>query len=268
MAMDKHKVGYAYLHGIGFEKNIEKSLYWIEKGLAQKNKFAYYAMSQFCNEELLDKIKAFNYLELSAEAGFATAQFELSLCLLTENASAKQNIEKGMNYLRLAIEQDHAEAISLYQKLKKLPLYNQYVNLNTSTSADKTKIDEEKITKTLASDYTNQAKTLYKNHNYAQAISFFQKALKLNFSQEQPELLCNIGHSYFALKDFTQAINFYSKVINIAPEKTVAYTWRAKCYRKLAVQSDYTNAEKQLFIEKAENDEQNTKANTTHYQLK
>ena len=266
------KVGYAYLQGIGIEKNSEKARDWIQKGLAQKNKFAYYSMSQFYKQELPEhnEIKAFEYLELSAEAGYSTAQFELALCLLKGNTYVKQDFEKGMHYLSLAKEQNHAESIDLYQKLQELSLYEQDITLEASTSADKIKPEEEKTTKTRASAYTNQAKTLYKNRNYAQAISFFQKALKLNLPKEQPELICNIGHSYFALKDFSQAINFYSKAINMLPEQTSLYNWRAKCYRKLALQSKYTNAEKQLFIEKAENDEQKTKAeeHNPSYQLK
>src|SRR5205814_2140000 len=110
------------------------ALYWIQKGLAQKNKFAYYSMSQFYKQELPERneTKAFEHLQLSAEAGFAAAQFELALCLIAGSTSVKQDIEKGMHYLSLAKEQNYAEAIALYQKL---PLYEQDTNLSASTSA-------------------------------------------------------------------------------------------------------------------------------------
>ncbi|WP_218814291.1 tetratricopeptide repeat protein [Rickettsiella endosymbiont of Dermanyssus gallinae] len=266
------QAGNAYLYGIGIEKNSEKALFWIQKGLAQKNKHAYYSMSQLCREESSadNEIKAFGYLELSAEAGYTTAQFELALCLLKGSAYVKQDIEKAMNYLKLAKELNHSESIDLYQKLQGLSLYEQDIALEAPTSADKIKPEEEKTAKTRASSYTNQAKALYINRNYAQAISFFQKALKLNLPNKQPELICNIAHSYFALKDFNQAINFYSKAINMLPEQSSLYSWRAKCYRKLAIQSEYTDTEKQAFIENAENNEQKiaAEANKSSYRLK
>jgi hypothetical protein len=64
--------------------------------------------------------------------------------------------------------------------------------------------------------------------NYKEAIDDFSHALKL---QEDAELYYYIGRSYVQIEDFPSAIEYYSKAINLAPNKSLYWGRRGQAHR-------------------------------------
>jgi ankyrin repeat protein len=77
------------------------------------------------------------------------------------------------------------------------------------------------------------AKEFYKKGQYKEGVEYFTKALANNKSKHS-HLYCNIGHCYYGLKNYKEAIANYSKAIDLNSNQCSAYEWRAKSYRKLA----------------------------------
>jgi tetratricopeptide (TPR) repeat protein len=97
-------------------------------------------------------------------------------------------------------------------------------------------------------------KEFYKQRNYEAAIKCFLDALKTQLEDDKKALIfCNLGNSYFALKNYTAAVDSYTKAIQLGLGKS-AYPWRAKAYRKQAELSTVESI-KSDFLLKAVGDE-------------
>jgi tetratricopeptide (TPR) repeat protein len=250
------QVAYQYLLGIGVSQNLEKGIEWLLKAIKQKSVYGYYVSAVAYLKGLgveQDGLIAYNFMKQAAEGGYADAQYELAI-LLFEGKNFFNNIPKnfdeGLHWLEQAMEQgnkDAAEIMELFLEDKR------DAKLISSTLKDKMQallgISKEqpdnlsgyssiwsKKTLTIgAIDYLTQAKTAYQQRKYNEAINLFEKAAETcQGNDKKSPILCNIGHSYFALKDYSRAIRFYTDVLEISPMSIIAYEWRAKSYKKLA----------------------------------
>lgn len=108
--------------------------------------------------------------------------------------------------------------------------------------------------KSLNPDPAIRATEFYKKHQYTKAIKFFQKALASCEPDKRSSLLCNTAHCYYALKNYQNAVEYYTKCIITSPSSTNAYVWRAKAYKKLAELAKHDHIKNEL-VAKAKNDE-------------
>ena len=86
----------------------------------------------------------------------------------------------------------------------------------------------------------------YKNMGtLAKAIDDFKQAIRLHPKQAQVYYGAHIncGDAYFALGNFKQAMIFYTNVIEVNPNFTLAYERRSKTYRRLGLISRATEDE-------------------------
>lgn len=105
------------------------------------------------------------------------------------------------------------------------------------------------------SDYLAQAKTAYQQRRYNEAVNLFKKAAETcQGNDKKAPIFCNIGHSYFALKDYNRAIRSYTDVVEISPASITAYEWRAKSYKKLAELST-SHHDREVVLAKVSQDE-------------
>jgi len=117
------------------------------------------------------------------------------------------------------------------------------------------KMRENKLFKKHYEVHEATAGALFKESLYVQAIVQYESALNTCHEKDlESQYNCNIGSCYFSLKNFNDAINYYTKSLKINPNEQVAYQGRAKSYRMQAdlVQKD---EEKNILLKKAESDE-------------
>jgi tetratricopeptide (TPR) repeat protein len=104
-------------------------------------------------------------------------------------------------------------------------------------------------------DYLTQAKMAYQQGKYKEAVNLFGRAAEASHDNGQKaSIICNIGHSYFALKDYNCAIRSYTDALEVSPGNITAYQWRAKAYKKLADLSE-SNHDKEALLVKISQDE-------------
>ncbi len=108
-------------------------------------------------------------------------------------------------------------------------------------------------------DHLAQAKQRYSQKQYNAAIYFFQKAIPAQPLQNKAPLLCNIGHCYFALKNYELAVGYYTNAIAASPENTAFYSWRAKAYKKQAEMEGEGSHDKAVLLHRASLDENTAK---------
>jgi tetratricopeptide (TPR) repeat protein len=88
-----------------------------------------------------------------------------------------------------------------------------------------------------ARPYGNRGSEYFKEGNFTQAMSDFNKAIELN--PKDPEAYYNRGDVYKKQGNFTQAISDYNKAIELDPNYADAYTNRGVAYAK---QNNFTQA--------------------------
>jgi len=64
--------------------------------------------------------------------------------------------------------------------------------------------------------------------NFEEAISYFKKAFEL--SPQNASFLTDIGTTYFIIRRYPEAENYYNRSISLAPDQAVAYLWKAWNY--------------------------------------
>lgn len=255
------QVAYQYLLGMGVSQNLEEGAGWLLKAIKQKNVYGYYVSAVAYLKGLgvkQDGLIAYTFMKQVAEGGYAEAQYELAI-LLFEGKDFFNNIPKdfdeGLHWLEQAMKQgnkDAAEIMELFfedkrdaklisaklkdkmQVLLAIPK-EQPNNLSSYSSIWSKKTLTTGLAETTAIDYLTQAKTAYQQRKYNEAINLFEKSAETcQGNDKKAAILCNIGHSYFGLKDYSRAIRFYADVLEISPMSIPAYEWRAKSYKKLA----------------------------------
>lgn len=97
-------------------KNTETGLMWLKKSVEQKNKVAYHLMAHVHLRGISnyqDNGEAYQFIELSANAGHPAAQYDLAVMLLTgSNKYVKQNENLGTEWLQKAAKQNYPLATS------------------------------------------------------------------------------------------------------------------------------------------------------------
>jgi ankyrin repeat protein len=81
-------------------------------------------------------------------------------------------------------------------------------------------------------DHISQAKDRYAKKQYAEAMVFFKRAIPQAPIQNKAAILCNIGHCYFALKEYTQAAEYYRQANNSDSSNNTYNDWHEKAMKK------------------------------------
>ena len=131
------KLGFCYLHGIGIEQAIEKSLTYFEAAAKQKNAMAWYYLAvfytnakQYGHTTKEDMAKAIDYYRKAADAGVPEAQCFLGSYLLNRIPYGQEGPSSGIALISLAARQGLVQAYYLlanYHKSGQYGLKKDYV---------------------------------------------------------------------------------------------------------------------------------------------
>jgi TPR repeat protein len=108
----QNNIGLSYLHGLGVEKNKEKSFFWFEKSAKQGLSYAQSELAMLYYQK--NKIKeAEHWWQVAANQDDEYAQFNLASLFLEQ-----KKIKKALYWLEKASYNQHPQAFNVLTRLK------------------------------------------------------------------------------------------------------------------------------------------------------
>jgi tetratricopeptide (TPR) repeat protein len=142
------------------------------------------------------------------------------------------NYEEAATYFEAAIKENPKRAeyyIDYGLSLIKLERYEEALTVFDKAYVNKNIIIVNRNNKRL---YRGKGITYYHMQDYDKAIVEFQKALDINeLSGLDMDILYYIGSSQMTIGSYDEAINAYTRLINLDNKSAGAYNSRALCYR-------------------------------------
>lgn len=235
-----------YSQAISFNPYFDEAYYW--RGAAKYTQKNY-------KDAIEDYTKAIDFNPNYEEAYYFRA---LSNYFLDAVQESVPDFQKAIE-LNPDVASMHYWTGQAYYKLDRydesLMAYSKSIELNKSDGSSYSgransyymlkKYKEAKIDYTKAIELSPEDAVKYK---YWRGICHYhtdntQEALNdfLSYLQEDPNdsyILLMTAHSYYVLKDYTQAVNYYSKAIAIKSDYTDAYYWRGNSYFNMGRKSE------------------------------
>ena len=116
----QYKLGHCYLHGLGNEIDVEKSIKYFEKAALQGHVGAQGALSKVYQKPgFINYQKAFYYAKSAADAGYNSAAFYVGNFLLI-GRGCQANIDEALKYYRIACKHGHYDAELMINKIKEI----------------------------------------------------------------------------------------------------------------------------------------------------
>ena len=100
-------------------------------------------------------------------------------------------------------------------------MYSQIIYSNFGFPSDAVSLARHSLKKILKDIYNNLGISLIKLHKYQEAITCFEKAIKINSNFETAHN--NLGNAYQELGKYQEAISCYQRAISIKPNYTEAH---------------------------------------------
>ncbi len=183
----------AYAYGFGIEKNADKCVEYLQRGIDAESPFCYFLASKLMEKgEILikDLEKSFRFMKIAADKGFQNALLPLANKYF-DGIGTQKNRQEGMRYLKNAAENGNEEA---KKRLKELEM--EYIGFTEderrslelllkpdhltfyANEAERKHLDKAKAGNTLAQCYLGLAYFAGDGapKNYTKAIEWFRKA--------------------------------------------------------------------------------------------
>ncbi|NLD39036.1 MAG: tetratricopeptide repeat protein [Desulfatiglans sp.] len=87
--------------------------------------------------------------------------------------------------------------------------------------------------------YVNRGIAYYQRSSFSNAINDFSKTIELD--NREPGVYLLRGNAYYSKREYRQAINDYNKALEINPDYYAAYNYRSDLYSMMGNMVEYKN---------------------------
>lgn len=235
----------AYAYGFGVEKNADKCVEYLQRGIDADSPFCYYLASKLMEKgEILvkDLEKSFRFMKIAADKNYMNAMLPLANKYL-DGIGTQKDRQEGMRYLKIAAENGNEEAKKRLVELERTS-HTDFPGLSEEERNALTRLIEDHLT-----PYANEAENeyradadagdLYAMYNlglayykgdkapkdYGEAVKWWRKAAEMNLVIAQANLaVC------------------YGRGLGVSPNQTEATLWYLRAAEQGDVSSQYVMA--------------------------